>query len=326
MSNLTSNDTALQSSPTDLIPRKIETALCLLTVLFCLLGMVGNIIVIFYFCFRIKLSQSTVYILNLAVADFLFSVGCCIFFIYFLCLLNSVDTPASSDRAMSVFAELLISFTFNASLLFLATLSCERCLSVCYPLWYKCKRPTHLSAILCSVMWVLSLLIAVLERFLIPQHRSTVYIVTSAVFLLLTILMVGSSVVLLIQIQKLSVDCRPLKSYIVVIAAIINYLISLAPSRILRMVYFFAIIPTPYMRIISLIVISLCSAFNSAANPYMYIIVGRWKKKISTAKALELAFQEDSNQTSEENFTMDSQLSKAERKAEASELDGHRSL
>ncbi|XP_018425137.1 PREDICTED: mas-related G-protein coupled receptor member X1-like [Nanorana parkeri] len=326
MSNLTSNDTSLQPSPKDPIPWRVETALCVITVLFCVLGLVGNTIVMFYFCFRIKLSQSTVYILNLAVADFLFSAGCCIFFIYLLCLFNGVATSAESKSAMAKFGELLISFTYNASLLFLVTLSCERCLLVCFPLWYKCRRPTYLSAILSAVMWVFSLLITVLERFLIPDHRSTVYIVTSAVFLLLTLLMVGSSVVFLIQIQKSSAHCRPLKLYIVVVAAIINYLISLAPSRILRMVFFLAIVPTSYMRIISIIVICLCSAFNSAANPYIYIIVGRWKKKISTKQALELAFREDSQQTSEENITMGSQRSDSESKPEAPELDSSRSL
>ncbi|XP_077306032.1 mas-related G-protein coupled receptor member H-like [Lithobates pipiens] len=307
MSNLTSNDTSPQSNPTDLTARRTETALCGVTVLLCLFGLVGNTIVIFYFWFRIKLNQSTVYILNLAVADFLFSVGCSIFFLYLACVINGVQTTDESIRGISIFGELLISFTFNASLFFLATLSFERCLSVCFPLWYKCRRPTYLSAILSAVMWILSLLISVLERLVIPEHRSTVYIVTSVIFLLVSLLMVGSSVVLLIQIQKSSVECRPLKLYIVVIAAIINYLISLAPSRVLRMVYFFAVVPTSYMRIISVIVICLCSAFNSAANPYIYIIVGRWKRRISAAQALQLAFQEDSNQTSEENITMGSQ-------------------
>ncbi|XP_073490812.1 mas-related G-protein coupled receptor member H-like [Aquarana catesbeiana] len=309
MSNLTSNYTTPQSNPTDLTPKRTETALCGVTVLLCLIGLVGNTIVIFYFWFRIKLNQSTVYILNLAVADFLFSVGCSIFFLYLACVINGVDTTDESIRGISIFGELLISFTFTASLFFLATLSCERCLSVCFPLWYKCRRPTYLSTILSGVMWILSLLISVLERLVIPEHRSTVYIVTSAIFFLVTLLMVGSSVVLLIQIQKSSVECRPLKLYIVVIAAIINYLISLAPSRVLRMVYFFAVVPTSYMRIISLIVICLCSAFNSAANPYIYIIVGRWRRRISAAHALQLAFQEDSNQTSEENITMGSQRS-----------------
>lgn len=300
--------------------------MCGVIVLLCLVGLVGNTIVIFYFWFRIKLNQSTVYILNLAVADFLFSVGCAIFFLYLACAMNGVPTTSESKRGISIFGELMISLTFTASLFFLATLSCERCLSVCFPLWYKCRRPAHLSTVLSAVMWILSLLISILERLVIPEHRSTVYIVTSAVFLLVTLLMVGSSVVLLIQIQKSSVECRPLKLYIVVIAAIVNYLISLAPSRVLRMVYFFAVVPTAYMRLISIIVIFLCSAFNSAANPYIYIIVGRWKRRISTAQALKLAFQEDSNQTSEENMTMGSQQTETEDISEAVEIDGDKTL
>lgn len=316
MFNVTSNDT----SPTDLTPLKVWNVLSAVIVLFCVAGMVGNTIVIFYLSFRIKLNQSTVYILNLAVADLLFSVGCCIFFLYYLCYINQIPVSAQSVPIMGKFAELIVHFSFNGSLFFLATLSCERCLSVCFPLWYKCQRPIHLSGILCAVMWVLSLVIAIVERFLHHELRPTVYIVTSAVFLLITVLMVCSSVVLLIQIQKSSVECRPLKLYIVVIVAVINFLISLAPSRVLRMVYFFAVIPTPYVKVIALIVICLCSAFNSAANPYIYIVVGRWKKKISTAEALELAFQQDSNHTSEEDVSAGDQQSKTEIKPEASDV------
>ncbi|XP_072273009.1 mas-related G-protein coupled receptor member H-like [Pyxicephalus adspersus] len=321
MSNLTSNHTTLPPPPVDPIPLTLPMALSVIIVLICLLGLLGNAIVIFYFCFRSKLNQSTVYILNLAVADFLFLIGCCIFFVYFLCLVNGVKTPKESDKAIAIFGELLISFTFNASLFFLATLSCERCLSVCFPLWYKCRRPTHLSAILSTVMWALSLLIMIMERFYNREGRPTVYIVTSAVFLLLTLLMIGSSVVLLIQIQKTSVECRPLKLYIVIITAIINYLISLVPSRVLRMVYFFVIFPTPYANIIANSVINLCSAFNSAANPYIYIIVGRWKKKISTTEALKLTFRENSNQTCEENISMGSLQSDNKSKSKVSEQD-----
>ncbi|XP_075687604.1 proto-oncogene Mas-like [Rhinoderma darwinii] len=293
----------------------IPITICLVTVLICLVGLVGNGITIYLFCFRIKLNQSTVYILNLAVADFIFVLGCCMVSLYFLCVYNRVHTSRQSDAIFSVFGEFLHSFGFNSSLFLLATLSIERCLSVCFPIWYKCRRPEHLSAILCGIIWILSILITVLERFLILEHRSTVYVIISVVFLIVTVTMIGASAILLKEIQKTSVQCRSMKLYIVVVSAVITFLISLVPATIVRLLFFFAFIPTGKIKILSYIMISLCSAINSTVNPYIYIVVGRWKKNVSTAQALESVFKEDNGRSSEGRDSEETQQTDGEHKS-----------
>ncbi|KAM9305083.1 mas-related G-protein coupled receptor member X1-like [Gastrophryne carolinensis] len=325
MSNLTSN-ISVQVLCKDPPTVTVQITLCLVTVLVCLIGLIGNAKIVLHFCFRIKLNQSTTYILNLAVADFLFLFGCCVVSLYLLCILNRVRTSEESDAGIAKFGEFLNNFAFNASLFFLATLSFERSLSVCFPIWYKCRRPWRLTAVLCSVMWVLSLLIAVLERFLSSEQRLTVYIVTSIVFLLLTLLMVGSSVLLLTQIQKASRQCRPLKLYVVIAVAVLNFLLSLVPARIVKIVFAFFIVPTSTSAIVSYMVISLCSALSSTINPYINIVVGRWNKSASTARTLETAFKEDSDGTSGQNITVCSHLSDSNMKLEASELSGNDEL
>ncbi|XP_068102778.1 mas-related G-protein coupled receptor member D-like [Hyperolius riggenbachi] len=322
MSNQSLNSTDPHPSASHMVISTLtmRITLCLVIVILCLVGLVGNTIVAFLLSFRIKLNQSTIYILNLAVADFLFLFGSGVVFLYFLCLFNGVDIPVQSDKAISVLGELLNNFAFNASLLFLCTLSFERCLLVCFPIWYKCRRPAHLSAIMCSVTWVLSLLIALLERFLSFEVRPTVYIVTSVFFLILTLILIVSSVILLIQIQKASTQCRPLKLYIVVVASIINYLISLVPARLVRMIFFFVVVPTSSTKLTSYIAISLCSVFNSSVNPYIYIIVGKWNKVVSTTQALEQAFREDSAHTSEQSTSLGSQQMDSKSKPNVSEL------
>ncbi|XP_075037511.1 mas-related G-protein coupled receptor member H-like [Mixophyes fleayi] len=305
---------------TDISIVTIPITICLLSALICLIGLVGNGFTIYLFCFRIKLNQSTVYILNLAVADFLFLLGCGMVSFYFLCLYNGIKTSDQNDKVFSGFGEFLNGFGFNSSLFFLATLSIERCLSVCFPIWYKCRRPHNLSAIMCTIMWVLSLLITILERFLFSEQRSTVYIVTSIVFLILTLFMVGSSVVLLIEIQKSSVQCRPLKLYIVIVATVITFLISLFPARVVRLLAFFAFIPSARTRIIYYIMLLLCPAINSSVNPYIYIIVSRWKNNVSSAKALESVFKEE-NERSEDSNTTQSQQTDSDSKLDTLEIN-----
>ncbi|KAM3916058.1 mas-related G-protein coupled receptor member H-like [Leptodactylus fuscus] len=299
----------------------IPITLFLVTLLVSLVGLVGNGITIYLFCFRIKLNQSTVYILNLALADFIYVFGCGMASLYFLCVANRVPTSAENDKIFSGFGEFLNSFGFNSSLFFLATLSVERCLSVCFPMWYKCRRPEHLSAILCGILWPVSILITLLQRFLIPEHRSTVYIVTSVLFLVITLAMLGSSIVLLIEIQKTSIQGRPIKLYVVVVSAIITFLISLVPATMVRLLFYFAIIPTMKMKILSFIMISLCSALNSTVNPYIYIIVGRWKTSVPTSKALESVFKEEEGR-SEGNDSLETQQTDTEHKLSVLSIDG----
>ncbi|XP_069840820.1 mas-related G-protein coupled receptor member H-like isoform X1 [Dendropsophus ebraccatus] len=318
--NSSANDTnpPVQFIFPDISQFTVPITICLLTLLICLVGLVGNGITIYLFCFRIKLNQSTVYILNLAVADSIFVFGCCLVSLYLLCVYNRVPTSRQNDIIFSGFGEFLNSFGFNSSLFFLAALSIERCLSVCFPIWYKCRRPEHLSAILCGVIWIVSILITVLERFLIPEHRSTVYAIISVLFLIVTLSMLGASMILLIEIQKTSIQVRPIKLYIVVVSAVVTFLISLVPATMVRLLFFFSFIPTGKIKVLSYIMISLCSAINSTVNPYIYIIVGRWKKNAPATKALESVFKEEDGRSTDGIDSMVTQHTDTEPKTEGS--------
>ncbi|XP_077128130.1 proto-oncogene Mas-like [Ranitomeya variabilis] len=313
-SSVNNTNPAVQASNVDLSLVTIPITICLVTVLVCLVGLVGNGLTIYQLCFRIKLNQSTVYILNLAFADFIYLFCCCMVSLYLLCLYNGVSTTSDNIRTFSKFGEFLHSFGFNSSLFFLATLCLERCLSVCFPIWYKYRRPKHLSVILCGIIWILSVLITVLERFLIPEHRSTVYIVVSVIFLIVTLAMIGSSVIILVEIQKTSIRYRPMKLYIVVVTAVITFLISLVPATMVRLLALFGFIPTGRIRVLSYIMISLCSAINSTVNPYIYIIVGRWKTSISTTQALQSVFKDEDGRSSEGQDSAETQRSDIEQK------------
>ncbi|CAN2391316.1 hypothetical protein PRIEUP_LOCUS1355, partial [Pristimantis euphronides] len=311
--NSSVNDTSPPAVPLSaVLPYSIPTAICLLTVLVCLVGLVGNGITIYLFIFRIRLNQSTVYILNLAVADFIYVLCCCMVSLYFLCMFNKVPTTNQSDAVFGKFGDFLHTFGFNSSLFFLAALSIERSLSVRFPIWYKCYRPEHLSAILCGIIWIMSVLITVIQKNLFPEHSSTIYIVVSVLFLVVTLAMIGATVVLLIEIQKTSLEFCPLKLYIVVVTSVITFLISLLPATIIRLLFFFAFIPTTKMKLLSFLMISLCSAINSAVNPYIYIVVGRWRKRVSTTQALESVFKEEDGGSSKENDSAEMQYSETE--------------
>ncbi|XP_069841107.1 mas-related G-protein coupled receptor member H-like [Dendropsophus ebraccatus] len=263
--NSSANDTnpPVQFIFPDISQFTVPITICLLTLLICLVGLVGNGITIYLFCFRNQAEP----------------VDACSFW-----LLSAI----------------------------------ERCLSVCFPIWYKCRRPEHLSAILCGVIWIVSILITVLERFLIPEHRSTVYAIISVLFLIVTLSMLGASMILLIEIQKTSIQVRPIKLYIVVVSAVVTFLISLVPATMVRLLFFFSFIPTGKIKVLSYIMISLCSAINSTVNPYIYIIVGRWKKNAPATKALESVFKEEDGRSTDGIDSMVTQHTDTEPKTEGS--------
>ncbi|KAM7330800.1 hypothetical protein ACRRTK_009989 [Alexandromys fortis] len=124
-----------------------------------LVGLTGNAIVFWFLGFRLRRNAFSVYILNLAVADFLFLL--CHIIDSTLLLLkfsypNIIFLPAFNTVMM---------VPYIAGLSMLSAISTERCLSVLCPIWYRCRRPKHTSTVVCAAIWVLSMLISILNRY-----------------------------------------------------------------------------------------------------------------------------------------------------------------
>ncbi|NXY47347.1 MRGRD protein, partial [Ceuthmochares aereus] len=95
----------------------------------CLCGLVGNIIVMWYVGFQLKKSPFTIYVLNLAVADFSL-----LLFLLVRLILHIISTAyciVSFQYRLTNFILMdLFLFWYFASMYLLSALSMERCLSV----------------------------------------------------------------------------------------------------------------------------------------------------------------------------------------------------
>ncbi|NXS57846.1 MRGRH protein, partial [Brachypteracias leptosomus] len=92
-------------------------------------GLVGNGIVVWFLGFQMKRTPFTVYILNLAIADFLLLLlllARAIFVIIVTVYCIFSDELVSANRALA----LVFHFWYFASMYLLAAISVERCLSV----------------------------------------------------------------------------------------------------------------------------------------------------------------------------------------------------
>ncbi|XP_021565433.1 mas-related G-protein coupled receptor member X2-like, partial [Carlito syrichta] len=146
------NETALRiPSPACDVQNLIEI---LLMLIIALVGLAGNGIVLWLLGFCMRRNAFSTYVLNLAAADFLFLCG--------QMIRSLLQLISNFDFIYSISSPVIV-FPYLAGLSILSTISIERCLSVLWPIWYRCRRPRHMSAVVCALLWPLSLLLSILE-------------------------------------------------------------------------------------------------------------------------------------------------------------------
>ncbi|XP_075711298.1 proto-oncogene Mas [Rhinoderma darwinii] len=282
-------------------------------VILCLLGMIGNAIVAWILTFNIKRTKYTVYILNLAIADFIYLIFVAIV------LLLMVDTLLNRNKPTNITLlalEVIYDFGYNAGMLFLTAISVERCLSVLFPIWYKCYRPKHLSSFTCGLIWLLGALLSLLDNFICPAKSfmdstndcTGIQIFSTVLtFAIIIPLMLVSSFILIYIIKTTSKKSRPPKIYFAIIITVLVFLISVAPIRLLWTLLYFKTFSNTMDAVAFFFATTYCTAFNSSANPFIYFFVGRQRKKRfggSINTALSRVFKDDeTEQTSDGNTT-----------------------
>uniref|UniRef100_K7EWG2 Mas-related G-protein coupled receptor member H-like n=1 Tax=Pelodiscus sinensis TaxID=13735 RepID=K7EWG2_PELSI len=242
------------------------------TLLICLLGLMGNGTVLWFLGFRIKRNTFTVYILNLGIADFGF-----LLFLGVSLTMNMMNHFFCLDLEWRPFL-LLFLFTYNTSLYLLTAISIERCISVFFPLWSRCRRPKPLSALVCALLWVFSsLLIGLVCHFCLlnPDKKCLVTVISMNIFnfLVFTPIMVLSNLILSIKVRCSSQRRQPRKLYAVILLTILFFLVFAVPLSIqcfmLYFNYFLFSNETCFM----------LASLNSSINPVIYFLIGSYKKR-----------------------------------------------
>ncbi|XP_051005652.1 mas-related G-protein coupled receptor member B8-like [Acomys russatus] len=130
-----------------------------LSFIIALIGLAGNATVLWLLCFRVHRNAFSVYILNLAGANFLFL---CSGILDYLEVIIGLFHPMKINISSSFLYSLYI-FAYLAGVSILTAISAEHWLSVIWPIWYQRGRPKQTSAVICTLLWALSLLLSILE-------------------------------------------------------------------------------------------------------------------------------------------------------------------
>ncbi|XP_075141392.1 chemerin-like receptor 1 [Leptodactylus fuscus] len=142
-------------SPSESHPTAIQYSSFVLSIVTCIVGFAGNIIVIFVTGFLMKKKKCKIWFLNLALADFIF--------LLFLPL-HAVSTllarwPYGSD--VCKLYNFFTSVNTYASIYILTALNIDRALSVAKPIWHMRFVSWKVGYGICALIWVLSIVCSI---------------------------------------------------------------------------------------------------------------------------------------------------------------------
>ncbi|KAL4830276.1 hypothetical protein H8958_017799 [Nasalis larvatus] len=248
-----------------------------LTCIISLVGLTGNAVVLWLLGFRMHKNAISIYILNLAMADFLFLSGHIMY-----SLLSFIGVPQIISKILYP----VMMFSYFAGLSFLSAMSTERCLSVLWPIWYRCRRPTHLSVVVCVLLWVLSLLRSILEwmfcGFLFSGADSvwcqTLDFITVAWLIFLCVVLCVSSLVLVIRILCGSRKMPLTRLYVTILLTVLVFLLCGLPFGVQFFLFLWIHVDRKVLYCHVHLVSMFLAALNSSANPIIYFFVGSFRQ------------------------------------------------
>ncbi|XP_040589289.1 mas-related G-protein coupled receptor member B1-like [Mesocricetus auratus] len=274
----------------------------ILIVIIALVGMAGNAIVLWLLGFCLHRNAFSVYILNLAGADFLF---------LFFHTLYSLEKILCHHHIIHIDVPIhfltVLNCAYLASLSMLSAISTERCLSALWPIWYRCQRPRHASAVICALLWALSLILGLLEgsscgaffNDLVLAWCKKLDFITFAWLIVLFVVLLGSSLALMLRVFCGSHRIPVTRLYVTIALTVLVFL----AFGLSYGIYWFHLFWVKGIHINSscrvLEMTIFLSCFNSCANPIIYFLVGSIRHHRFQRQTLKMLLQKAMQDTPE---------------------------
>nr|XP_020663124.1 chemokine-like receptor 1 isoform X1 [Pogona vitticeps]XP_020663125.1 chemokine-like receptor 1 isoform X1 [Pogona vitticeps] len=281
------------------------------------LGVAGNGLVIFITGFRMKKTVNTVWFLNLAIADFTFTL-----FLPFSIAHVALEFHWPLGLAMCKLISALTFVNLYASVYLLVVISIDRCIFVRHPVWAQNHRTPRLASFVALCIWIMALVLSSPVIYVkdtapsqdIPDaidcysnygdtkekrwlmHRAILIsrFILAFVIPFCVIVVCYGAIVLKLRRNRLNHSTKPFK---VITAVIVAFFVCWFPH------YVFSFLETradaQELHLVFLIGVPLTSSLafiNSCLNPFLYVFMGHdFKEKVrrSLFSALENAFAED---------------------------------
>nr|XP_056722195.1 chemerin-like receptor 1 [Euleptes europaea] len=289
----------------------------------CLLGVTGNGLVIWTVSFKMKRTVNTVWFLNLAVADFIFT-----FFLPFSIAYTALGFHWPFGKVLCKLNSTVAFVNMFTSVFLLMVISMDRCTSVVSPVWSRNYRTPKLAVSIASVAWIAAFVLSL--PYLVFRDTATNSRNTTSCYnnfalsgdydseetqriwkirhkaMIITRFLLGFfipfSIILVCYIivafqmkrRRLTKSTRPFR---ILFAVTGSFFLCYFPYHVFSLLEMFKASSSHELKVALSIGIPLASSlafFNSCINPILYVFVGQKTFRQSIISAFEGAFGEDS--------------------------------
>ncbi|XP_040276482.1 C3a anaphylatoxin chemotactic receptor-like [Bufo bufo] len=283
-----------------------------------IVGIIGNGLVIWITGFKMK-SVSSVWFLNLAVADF---ISCLFLFLY----VAEWSSPILETQSLTLclIRFFMLSLNMLTSVYFLMVISLDRCVSTMWPLWTRIHRKIKLARLISGIIWVFCLVSGflyeayhleglfeyecIVKRYLIgsdyleqPREKHITRIIVMFALPFTIILVSYSLVAFKIRARKRwQKSNRPFK---VILALVICFFVCWFPFHMT------SVTPnidktdaSPWKNVLKEEICLCLAYFNSCLNPIIYVLLS------SDVKGLTLRHKMESAMTAQYDLDDDEEI------------------
>ncbi|XP_053813341.1 chemerin-like receptor 1 [Vidua chalybeata] len=292
----------------------------------CLLGVTGNGLVIWIAGFKMKKTVNSIWFLNLAIADFIFT-----FFLPLSIAYTALGFHWPFGKLLCKLNSTIAFLNMFASVFLLTVISIDRCVSVAFPVWSHNRRSPELAARIALGTWVLAVLLSspylvfrdtvvssrnvtscynnfalsddhtseATRRLWRMRHKAMIITRFLCGFLIpfMVILICYSVVAVKLKRRQLANSAKP---YRIIIAVTVSFFLCYFPYHVFSLLEISKNSSSHEMKLALYIGIPLVSSlafFNSCINPILYVFVGpdfKEKFRQSILSTFEGAFSEES--------------------------------
>ncbi|XP_053169792.1 chemerin-like receptor 1 [Scomber japonicus] len=301
------NSTASEPPSDDGIRSEVRTAYLVIYCVISVVGMVGNGLVIYVTGFRMKRTVHSIWFLNLALADFLFTA-----FLIFYTINLSQDFHWTFGLFMCKLNNFVSVVNMFASVFFLMAISLDRCLCTCAVVWARNNRTVCKAQLVSVVIWLMAMICSIpnatflkLEEY---NGKTDCYTdITQTLildifrfitaFLIPFLVITASYVTISVRTRRLQSE-RKQRSRRIILSVILAFFVCWFPDHVLRFLDF-STPDNPDLEVIfehGYLLTTSLAFLNSCLNPILYVFMcDEFQKKLKQSIFLvfESALAED---------------------------------